>query len=117
MDRPRFYHNPACSKSRETKKLLDEKGIDHEVVLYLEEPPSAAELDRILKRLGREPIELIRTKEKLFAELGLTKGDRRARRDWIRIMVENPRLIERPILVVGERAAVGRPPESVLEIL
>lgn len=117
MSRPRFYHNPSCSKSRETKKLLDERGLDYETVLYLESPPSATELDRILKRLDRQPIDLIRTKEKLFTELGLARDDERSRKDWIAIMVANPRLIERPILVNGDRAAVGRPPESVLEIL
>lgn len=117
MSQPRIYHNPRCSKSRQTLALLEERGLDPEVVRYLDDPPAADELDAVLTKLGREPLELIRTKEQAFKELGLSKQDERSRAEWIALMVANPILIERPVVIVGERAAVGRPPEAVLELL
>jgi arsenate reductase len=111
-----IYHNPRCSKSRATLALLEERGIDPNVLLYLENPPSADELDRVLKALGKEPRELMRKGEEPYKNLNL--ADESLSRDGlIKAMVENPILIERPIVVNGKKAAVGRPPESVLDIL
>ena len=114
--RTTIYHNPRCSKSRQTLALLEERGISPRVVDYLKTPPSAAELKTILKKLGLRPRDLMRKGEPLYAELGLK--DRDLDDDaLIALMVANPILIERPIVVSGGKAAIGRPPESVLEIL
>lgn len=110
-----IYHNPRCSKSRATLALLEEKGVTPDVVLYLETPPSAEELDKILKALGKEPREVMRTKEEPYKALSLA-DDSLSREALIKAMVDNPILIERPIVVKGSKAAIGRPPESVLEI-
>ncbi|MGD8428995.1 MAG: arsenate reductase (glutaredoxin) [Ectothiorhodospiraceae bacterium] len=112
----RIYHNPRCSKSRQTLELLRSRGVEPEVVEYLKTPPDASELDRILKALDLQPRELMRRKEKEYADNGLDDEglDRAA---LIHAMVEHPRLIERPIVVNGARVALGRPPENVLEIL
>jgi arsenate reductase len=117
MTRATVYHNPRCSKSRQTLALLEERGVEVEVIRYLEQPPSAATLDRLLTLLDREPLALIRAKEARFGELGLSAADERPRAEWLGILAENPVLIERPIVVVGERAALGRPPEAVLALL
>jgi arsenate reductase (glutaredoxin) len=111
-----FYHNPRCSKSREAKALLEQRGVRLQVIEYLETPPSASELDAILKKLGMEPRELLRTKESAYAEAGLARPGL-TRAQIIETMVAHPILIERPILVNGPRAVLGRPPERVLEIL
>jgi len=114
--RTTIYHNPRCSKSRQTLALLEERGIGPRVVEYLKTPPSAAELKTILKKLGLRPRDLMRKGEPLYAELGLK--DRDLDDDaLIALMVANPLLIERPIVVSGGKAALGRPPESVLKIL
>lgn len=111
-----LYHNPRCSKSRQTLELLRARGLEPEIVEYLKTPPSARELERILTLLGREPRELMRSGEPEYQELGLDDPslDRQA---LIRAMVEHPKLIERPILLANRKAALGRPPEAVLEIL
>jgi arsenate reductase len=110
------YHNPRCAKSRATLQLLESRGITPKVVEYLKTPPSAAELRAILEKLGMKPRDLLRKGEPRCAELGL--GDRQLSDDQlIALMVENPILIERPIVVSGGKAAIGRPPEQVLEIL
>jgi len=111
-----IYHNPRCSKSRQTLQLLNDKGIEPEIVEYLNTPPDAATLDDYLTKLGLEPRELMRRKEAPYAALNLADEslDRAA---LIAAMVENPILIERPIVVSGGKVALGRPPESVLEIL
>lgn len=111
-----IYHNPRCSKSRATLALLEEQGITPKVVAYLETPPSATTLDKILNALGKEPRELMRKGEAPYKELGLD-DESLTRKDLIKAMVENPILIERPIVTNGDKAAVGRPPESVLDIL
>ena len=111
-----IYHNPRCSKSRETLALLQARGIEPAVVEYLKTPPDAATLDRILRLLGREPRELMRKGEAEYRELQLddpTLG----RAALIQAMVDNPKLIERPIVLAGGKAALGRPPEAVLDIL
>jgi len=114
--RTTIYHNPRCSKSRQTLALLEERGISPRVVDYLKTPPSAAELKAILKKLGLRPRDLMRKGEPLYAELGLK--DRDLDDDaLIALMVANPILIERPIVVSGGKAAIGRPPESVIRIL
>ena len=111
----KIYHNPRCSKSRQTLELLNENGIEPEVIEYLKNPPTIDELEQILGYLEKEPFAVCRPKEDRFKELGLSDSSPRA--DLVRLMVENPVIIERPIVVNGDKAAVGRPPESVLEIL
>jgi arsenate reductase len=108
-----IYHNPRCSKSRQTLALLEEKGLQPIVVEYLKTPPDEQTLRGVLKKLGKSPNELIRKKE--YRELGLSETDDPD--ELIRRMVANPQVIERPIVVAGDEARVGRPPESVLEIL
>lgn len=109
-----IYHNPRCSKSRETLKLIEDKGIAPRMVEYLKTPPSAAELAAILAALGKKPAEIVRKKEAAEAGIDPAVLDDAA---LIAAMVANPAIIERPIVVNGAKAALGRPPESVLEIL
>ncbi|HKQ67880.1 MAG TPA: arsenate reductase (glutaredoxin) [Polyangiaceae bacterium] len=111
-----IYHNPRCGKSRATLALIEARGIKPKIVDYLKTPPSAAELKAILHKLGLAPRDILRTGEPLYAELGLKT--RELEDDaLIALMVKNPILIERPIVVSGSKAAVGRPPENVLAIL
>ncbi len=112
----KIYHNPRCSKSRQTLQLLKDNNLEPEVVKYLETPPSAAELEEILELLGLEPRELMRRKEKEYKALGLDDPNL-SREALIQAMVEHPRLIERPIVIKDGRAVIGRPPEKVLELL
>ena len=114
--RVRILHNPRCSKSRQTLQLLLDRGVEPEVVEYLKTPPDAAELDDILRLLGLEPRALMRRKEAVYAELGLNEASL-TRDRLIAAMVANPILIERPIVLAGGKAAIGRPPESVLSIV
>lgn len=116
MSKVTIYHNPRCTKSRQTLQLLEEKGIEAEVVLYLQTPPSRNRIRQILKMLDMQPRDLMRKGEKLYKELKLAEPGLKVA-DLVDAMAENPILIERPIVVVGDRAAVGRPPENVLEIL
>ncbi|HHM05661.1 MAG TPA: arsenate reductase (glutaredoxin) [Gammaproteobacteria bacterium] len=111
-----IYHNPRCSKSRETLKLLRERGIEPRIVDYLKQVPGRSELKMILKLLGLSPRELMRTKEKLYKELGLNDPGL-SDAALIQAMLDNPSLIERPIVLAQGKAALGRPPEQVLEIL
>lgn len=111
---PTIYHNPRCSKSRAALALLQEKGIEPLVVEYLKTPPSAEELSRILGLLGLSPRDILRRKEAREAGLDDPALDDRTLIDK---MVAHPAVIERPIVVAGDRAALGRPPEKVLEIL
>ena len=112
-----IYYNPQCSKCRQTKSLLDERGIDYTIVEYLVDTPSAVELTSILEKLGKQAIEIVRVKEALFSELGLSVTDERSDAEWIQILVDNPKLIERPIVIHNDKAAVCRPAEDVLGIL
>lgn len=112
-----IYHNPRCSKSRLTLALLQEKGVEPEVIEYLKDPPSLETLQDINGKLGKEPLEWIRTGEKVFKELGLSKKDDRPADGWLKLMADNPILIERPVVVSGGKAVLGRPPENVLELL
>ncbi|EKY3119335.1 arsenate reductase (glutaredoxin) [Cronobacter turicensis] len=112
-----IYHNPRCSKSRETLSLLTERGIEPDVVLYLETPPDAATIKTLLKQLGfSQARELMRTKEELYKTLDLADASL-SEEALIQAMVDNPKLIERPIVVSHGKARLGRPPEQVLEIL
>ena len=111
-----IYHNPRCSKSRQTLALLEDNGVEPEVVLYLEDTPDAATLKTLLKKLGLKPRDLLRTGEDVYKQLGLADP---ALSDAaiVNAMVAHPKLIERPIVVKGQRAVLGRPPENVLELI
>ena len=110
-----FLHNPRCSKSRAALELVRDAGVELPVREYLREPLTIGELRRIVELLGVRPIEIVRRGEAQFAELGL--GEETPDEEVLRAMAEHPILIERPIVVRGERAVVGRPPETVREIL
>ncbi|ADU70194.1 arsenate reductase (glutaredoxin) [Pantoea sp. At-9b] len=112
-----IYHNPRCSKSRETLALLQQQGVQPEVVLYLETPPDAPTLKALLKKLGMTSArELMRRKEDLYKSLELAEPGL-SEDQLIQALVEHPKLIERPIVIKGEQARLGRPPEAVLEII
>lgn len=111
-----IYHNPRCSKSRQTLQLLRDHGVEPEITEYLKSPPEREALEHILDMLGLEPRELMRTKESEYREYNLD-DPALSRDELIRAMLEHPRLIERPIVVRDGRAAIGRPPERVLELL
>ncbi len=112
-----MYHNPKCSKCRATLTLLQEKGIEPELILYLEISPSVAKLEEVLQKLGKGPRDIIRFNEEVAKELGITPQDDRPDCEWLEIISVNPKLLERPIVINDNRAAIGRPPENVLEIL
>ena len=109
-----IWHNPRCSKSRQTLALLEERGISPAVRLYLDDAPSTSEVAEVVSQLGIEPWELLRRGEKVFKDLGLGKDS--ADDALIEAMSANPILIERPIVIHGGGAALGRPPENVLEL-
>jgi arsenate reductase len=111
-----IYHNPRCSKSRAALDLLREQGLEPHIVEYLKNPPSESELAAILMLLGMEPRELMRRKEEDYTRANLDDPGL-TREELIRALHDHPRLIERPIVLANGRAALGRPPESVLEIL
>ncbi|MBL6935820.1 MAG: arsenate reductase (glutaredoxin) [Alphaproteobacteria bacterium] len=111
-----IYHNPRCSKSRQTLSLLQERGIEPTVIEYLNTPPSTEKLRGILAMLGLEPRELMRKKEAAYAE-GSLDNPNLSDDDLIAAMVKHPILIERPIVLANDKAAIGRPPEQVLDIL
>lgn len=111
-----LYHNPRCSKSRSALQLLEERGLNPNIVRYLETPLSAAELHELLRKLGIRARQLLRTGEDEYKALGLNDPEL-TDEQLIAAMVSQPKLIERPILVAGDKAVVGRPPKSILEIL
>jgi arsenate reductase (glutaredoxin) len=111
-----IWHNPRCSKSRQTLELLRQKGIDPDVREYLKQPPSKAEVDKLIALLGGEARELIRDGEPEFKKLGRKKADL-SKSDIARAIAQHPILLQRPIVVSGARAAIGRPPEAVLALL
>jgi arsenate reductase len=114
-DQPVVWHNPRCSKSRGALELLAERGIEPEVVRYLDVAPTRPELEDVLRKLGTDdPRAIVRTGEARYKELGLADADRDTLLD---ALAANPILIERPIVVLGDRAVVGRPPEKVLDLL
>jgi arsenate reductase len=111
----KIYHNPRCRKSRETLALIEAEGQTAEVVEYLKEGPSKEELKSVLKLLDIPASELLRKKEKIFLEQ--YKGKDLSEEQWIDAMVAHPILIERPIVVKGNKAVIGRPPENVLKLI
>ncbi|PKQ05890.1 MAG: arsenate reductase (glutaredoxin) [Alphaproteobacteria bacterium HGW-Alphaproteobacteria-12] len=116
MPGPTIYHNPRCSKSRAALALLEERGLEPVIVDYLKTPPSVAELQTILTKLKMRPRDLMRKGEAVYKSLGLA-DESLSDEKLIRAMADNPVLIERPIVLSGAKARIGRPPESVLEIL
>lgn len=111
----KIYHNPRCRKSRETLAILEESGKKHEVILYLEDTPSKNELKELINILGIPAEALIRKGEAIYKEM--YKGKSLTENQWISAMVKHPKLIERPIVVKGKKAVIGRPPENVKELL
>jgi len=111
----KIYHNPRCSKSRQTLSLIQENGVEPEVVLYLENIPTANEMKDLLSKLAISPMQLIRKGEAAWKEN--YKGKELSDEQIIEAMIDNPKLIERPIVVKNNKAVLGRPPENVLELL
>lgn len=111
-----LYHNPRCSKSRAALELLEQRGLTPNIVRYLETPPSIAELEQLVARLGIAPRQLLRTGEDEYKTLNLA-DPAKTDADILNAMATTPKLIERPILIAGIAAVIGRPPEKVLEIL
>lgn len=111
-----IYHNPRCSKSRQTLGILQEQGIEPHIVEYLDAPPDAATLKTILQKLGISPRELLRKGEDLYKEHELGRAEL-SDEELISYMTRYPKLIERPIVVKGDKAVLGRPPENVLELI
>ncbi len=111
-----IYHNPRCSKSRQTLELLRDNATEPQIIEYLKTPPDAATLGQLLDMLGLQPRELMRRKEKEYKASGADNPDL-SREELIELMVRFPKLIERPIVVSNGKAALGRPPEQVLDIL
>lgn len=111
----KIYHNPRCMKSRQTLSLIQEAGAEVEIIEYLKEPPSAAELKEVIGKLGISAEQLLRKGEAIFKQE--FKGQLHTDEEWIEIMLAHPKLIERPIVVKGDEAVIGRPPESVNQFL
>lgn len=112
----KIYHNPRCTKSRQTLALLTERGLKPEVVEYLQTPPTVKQLEEILQMLGISARDLMRKGEAVYREQGLDNA-RKSHGELLNAMVRFPILIERPIVIANGKAAIGRPPEKVLEIL
>ncbi|MBT3459807.1 MAG: arsenate reductase (glutaredoxin) [Halieaceae bacterium] len=110
-----IWHNPRCSKSRQALALLDGAGVNLEIVKYLENPPTETELEAALKKLQIGPAALVRRGEAVFKTL--TLSEKSSDQEWISAMVNNPILIERPVIMSDDRAVIGRPPENVRELL
>ena len=111
-----IYHNPRCSKSRQALQLLRDRGIEPEIVEYLKTPPTADEIEALLSALGMEPRALLRVKEAAYRDAGMA-DEALSRGALVDLMAANPIVIERPIVLSGARAALGRPPENVLSVL
>jgi len=116
MSEIQIYHNPRCSKSRQTLALLQEQGIEPTVIEYLKNIPTAADIKEVLNKLDMSARELLRTKEDAYKEHNLADQSV-SDDDIIAAMIASPKLIERPIVINGDKARIGRPPEQVLEIL
>lgn len=114
MKKYKIYHNPRCSKSREALKILENAGIDFEVVEYLKTPPKKADLQDILRKLKDPARNIVRTKESVFAELEIDLDNEN---QIIKAILNHPILLERPIVVTNNRAVIGRPPENILDLL
>ncbi|MFM2486401.1 arsenate reductase (glutaredoxin) [Celerinatantimonas yamalensis] len=111
-----IYHNPRCSKSRQTLALLEEYGVTPSIVYYLKTPPDADTLQGLLASLGMKASELIRSKDALYKELDLAEKTL-TESQWLEVLVAHPQLMERPIVVRGDKAVLGRPPENVLALI
>jgi len=111
-----IYHNPRCSKSRQTLELLQQRGIEPEIVLYLEQPPTKKVLKDLVKKLSIDARDLLRRSEEEYKALNLADANL-SDDELLAAMIAHPKLIERPIVVRGEHARLGRPPENVLELL
>ena len=109
----KIYHNPRCRKSRETLELIRSNGTEPEIVEYLKDIPSEKELSDLISKLGISAYDLIRRKEEAFKPF---KGQDKTDAEWVKIMIEHPKLIERPIVVKDQKAVLGRPPENVNEL-
>ncbi|WP_196138310.1 arsenate reductase (glutaredoxin) [Aliikangiella sp. G2MR2-5] len=112
----KIYHNPRCSKSRQTLEILNEKGVDVEIVEYLKNPPGKSELTAVIKALGVTPSDIMRKKEAEYQEAGLDQEGLSVEQQ-VEKMIAYPKVIERPIVVKGNKAVVGRPPENVLDLI
>lgn len=112
----KIYHNPRCSKSRQALELLENKGIKPQIILYLENPPSFSEVEKLLKMLALEPRDIMRKKEEEYAAQNLD-DEKLSSKQLIEAIVKTPKLLERPIVVKGNKAAIGRPTENILSIL
>ena len=110
-----IYHNPRCTKSRQTLALLNENGIEPEIIKYLEDIPTKAEFKKILAKLHLKPSDILRKGERIYKEKFKTMNF--TEEEWLTVMLENPKLIERPIVTKGTKAVLGRPPENVLELV
>lgn len=110
-----IYHNPRCSKSRQALELLRENGVEPQIVEYLKSPPSATKVGELIDLLKLPPHALLRTKEAPYKELGLS--EKSSKRQIAKAIADNPILLERPLVVIGKKAVIGRPPQRVLEIL
>ncbi len=115
MKKVTIWHNPRCGKSRAGLALLEEKGVDVEIVKYLDNPPTKEDIKELLAKLGISARELMRTKEKIYKELGLKDIDDEEK--LIEIMAQNPKLIERPVVIKADKAVIGRPIENIEKIL
>lgn len=111
----KIYHNPRCRKSRETLKIINDAGVEVEIIEYLKEVPSKEELTLILMKLNLKPIDIIRKGEAVYKEK--FKNSNFNDEEWLTIMIEYPKLIERPIVIKGNKAILGRPPANVMELL
>jgi leucyl/phenylalanyl-tRNA---protein transferase len=117
MDPVQIFHNPSCSKSRGALEILEQRGVDADIVRYLDAPPDRATLERILDAISEEPVALVRTGDPKFKAAGLTKDDVRTRAQVIDVLLKHPEVMERPVVFVGDRAVIARPSEKVLELL
>ena len=111
-----IYHNPRCSKSRQTLEILHQHDLETEIILYLDKPLTKEEIESILNKLELSPRDILRKGEDEYKELDL-KNDKFTNDDLINFMVENPKLLERPIVIKGDKAVIGRPPENVLSLV
>ena len=112
-----IFHNPSCSKSRGALEILAERGVEPEVVKYLDTPPDRATLERILDAIDDDATSLVRTDDQKFKATGLTKADVRTREQVVDVLLAHPEVMQRPVVFVGDRAVIARPSERVLELL
>ena len=117
MTEAEIFHNPSCSKSRGALAILEEEGVDVNVVRYLDTPPDRATLERILDAIPDEPVALVRTGDEKFKAAGLTKADVQTRAQVIDVLLKHPEVMERPVVFVGDKATIARPSEKVRELL